>query len=118
MDFMYARDAGLEGSKIDKYTIPISEYKNQLHKYLNVKGYDFDKITKKDLEECCNEVLSHRDELYLESKLADINRQLGYGEGGMGILLDEADKNQSEYHGNYRAINKNDEYIYSLNTSE
>mgnify|MGYP003300054970 CR=1 FL=1 len=46
MDFMYARDAGLEGSKIDKYTIPIREYKNQLHKYLNVKGYDFDKITK------------------------------------------------------------------------
>ncbi|MBQ8167506.1 MAG: hypothetical protein IJZ96_10820 [Lachnospiraceae bacterium] len=112
MDFMYARDAGLEGSKIDKYTIPISEYKIQLHKYLNVKGYDFDKITKKDLEECCNEVLSHKDELYLESKLADINRQLGYGEIGMGILLDESYKNETEYHGDYRAINKNDEYIY------
>lgn len=111
VDFMYARDFGLVDYAIDKVTIPLSEYKNQVQEYIVTKGLEFDTVPKADLEVCCNEVLGHRDELYFESKLSAINKDLDYV-GNMGGDLFASDKDEAEYHGDYRVVHNYDEYTW------
>ena len=110
-DFMYDRGFGLVGYEIDKSTIPLSEYKNQVHKYVATKGLEFDTVPKAELEAYCNEVLEHKEALYFESKLSAINKELDHV-GTMGEKLHQSDEGETEYHGDYRVIHKYDEYTW------